>query len=201
MLLGAGLAPRLAIILIAALDAIPGMTQRGLPITAIAPERPPPRPRLPIHVVLDNLRSAFNVGSIFRTSDAGLIERLHLCGMTPRPPHPRLARTALGAEDFVPWSHDKEAMAAVDRLRERGIPIVAIEPTERAVPHCQFDWPRPVALVLGHEVRGIQAPVLERCDAAVRIPMLGAKNTINVATAYGVVLYELLRRWGELSSE
>ncbi len=201
MLLGAGLAPGLAIILIVVLDAIPGMTQRGSQITAIFPEPLSPRPRLPIHVVLDNLRSAFNVGSIFRTSDAGLIERLHLCGMTPCPPHPRLARTALGAEDYVPWSYDKEAATAVDGLHERGIPIVAIEAAEGTVPHSQFDWPRPVALVLGHEVRGIQPPVLERCAAAVRVPMLGYKNTINVATAYGVVLYELLRRWGELSAE
>ncbi|HOE95025.1 MAG TPA: RNA methyltransferase [Candidatus Sumerlaeota bacterium] len=155
----------------------------------------PREDRLPIHAVLDNLRSAFNVGSIFRTSDAGRIAALHLCGMTPVPPHPRLLRTSLGAEQHVPWSHEPDPVAACRALRARGIMLVAIETQPGAAAHTRFDWPRPVALVFGHEVRGIRPDVLGCCDAAVRIPMLGHKNTLNVATAYGVVLYEILRQW------
>ena len=149
----------------------------------------------PIEIVLDNLRSAFNVGSIFRTSDAGAASHLHLCGMTPRPPHPRLARTALGAQECVAWTGWQNAEEAIIALKNKKIPVIAIESFVDASTHVDFDWPRPLALVFGHEVRGIQPAAMKLCDAAVRIPMLGKKNTINVATAYGVVLYEVLRQW------
>ena len=102
------------------------------------PETLAPLPRSPIHVVLDNIRSAFNVGSIFRTCDGGAVEHLHLCGMTACPPHDRLARTALGATDFVDWSYHKQAIDAVRALKARGIPVVAVEVTDDAV--AQFDF-------------------------------------------------------------
>lgn len=162
----------------------------------IPPDQLSAPPRNPVHVLLDNLRSAFNVGSIFRTSDAGAVEHLHLCGMTAYPPNVKLAKTALGALDYVPWTHYQDVNEALDGLRERGIPIVAVEVTETAVPHIHYPWPRPVAIVFGHEVSGIRAETLGRCGAVVKIPMYGHKNTINVATAFGVVLYEILRRWG-----
>ena len=155
----------------------------------------PARPRQPVHVVLDNLRSAFNVGAIFRTSDAGVVARLHLCGMSAHPPHRKIEKTSLGAFAYVPWTYYERQTDALDALRERGIPIVAVEVTQDAVPHTAFAWPKPVAVVFGNEVAGVHERALRRCDAVVRIPMLGYKNSINVATAFGIVLYEILRQW------
>lgn len=157
-----------------------------------------PRPRYPVHIVLENIRSAFNVGSIFRTSDAGAVEHIHLCGYTCHPPNLKLAKTALGAFDYVPWTHYDKPLDAVKRLREAGIPLVGIETGEAAKSIGTYAWPRPVAAVFGNEVRGITPELLEQCDEIVRIPMLGYKNTINVATAFGIVLYDILGQWGVL---
>lgn len=162
------------------------------------PNKPSEIPPNPIHVVLDNIRSAFNVGSIFRTSDAGNIEHLYLCGMTAHPPHPRLMRTGLGAEEQVAWSHHRPTMKAVELIEQQGIPLIAVEIGEAAINYHQYEWPSPVALVFGHETRGIAPEVAARCRATVRIPMFGHKNTINVASAYSIVLYEVLRQWGVL---
>jgi len=161
----------------------------------VLPQQLPPLPRNPVHVVLDNLRSAFNVGSILRTSDAGAVAHAHLCGMTARPPNVKLYKTALGAFDYVPWTYHETTQQALDQLAAEGIPPVAVEVADNAASYLEFDWPRPVALVFGHEVHGIDPDVLARCAAAVYIPMAGYKNSLNVATAFGVVLYELLRRW------
>ena len=161
----------------------------------VTPENLEGLPRNPLHVVLDNIRSAFNTGSIFRTSDACAVAHLHLCGMTAYPPNLKLAKTALGAFDYIPWTHYKRTEEALEALRAQGIPIVAVETTEGAVPHLHFDWPRPVAIVFGNEVTGIGPDILAQADATVSIPMHGYKNTINVATAFGVVAYEILRRW------
>jgi len=151
--------------------------------------------RHPVHVILDNIRSAFNVGSIFRTSDAGQITRIHLCGMTPHPPHDRLSRTALGADEHVPWSYYAKCSVAVETLKSRDVPIVGVETTPDADDYTRFEWNQPVALVLGHEVRGIAPDILDECVDVVQIPMLGVKNSINVATAYGIILFEILRQW------
>ncbi|MBX7259823.1 MAG: RNA methyltransferase [Candidatus Hydrogenedentes bacterium] len=156
----------------------------------------PPVTRNPVHVVLDNLRSAFNVGSIFRTSDAGAVEHIHLCGLTAFPPNPKLTKTALGAHEYVPWTHHATTAAAIHHLKSQGVLCVAVEVTENSVPHTTFEWPQPVGIVFGNEVWGIKPETLALCDAVVNIPMRGHKNTINVATAFGVVLYEVLRRWG-----
>ena len=152
----------------------------------------PPLPRNPVHVVLDNLRSAFNVGSIFRTADAGAVAHIHLCGMSVHPPHPKLQKTALGAFDYVPWTYHERTADALQALKERSITRVAIEVTEAAIPMDEFEWPSPVAVVFGNEVTGIGELTLAKCDAVVRIPMHGYKNTINVATAFGVVMYHVL---------
>ena len=154
--------------------------------------------RNPVHVVLDNIRSAFNVGSVFRTADAGAVAHIHLCGMSAHPPHKKIEKTALGAFEYVPWTYYERTASALERLREQGIPCVAVEAAERAIPHTAFDWPKPVAIVFGNEVTGINLKVQSRCDAVVRIPMHGYKNSINVATAFGVILYEILRRWNVL---
>lgn len=155
-------------------------------------------PRNPLHIMLDNLRSAFNVGSIFRTADACAVERMHLCGMTAHPPHPKLAKTALGAFDYVPWTYYERNRDCVSALKALNVPIIAVETTEDAVPHHTFDWPRPVALVFGNEVNGVNGRVLAQCGGVVRIPMQGYKNSMNVATAFGVVVYSVLAAWRAL---
>ncbi len=153
----------------------------------------PPIERHPVHVVLDNLRSAFNVGSIFRTSDAGAVAHIHLCGMSAHPPHKKLEKTALGAFDYVPWTYYERTRDCLAALKAQAVPIVAIEVTPEAVELGAFDWPSPVALVFGNEVDGINERRLAQCDAVVKIPMHGHKNSINVATAFGIVLYDVLR--------
>ncbi|MCC6796658.1 MAG: RNA methyltransferase [Candidatus Hydrogenedentes bacterium] len=158
----------------------------------------PALPRNPIHVVLDNLRSAFNVGSIFRTADAGAVAHMHLCGMTSFPPNKKLEKTALGAHDYVPWTHHKTTREALESLNADGITCIAIEAMEGATPHVEFPWPRLVAIVFGNEVTGIAPETIALCDATVQIPMHGYKNTINVATAYGVIQYEILRQWNAM---
>lgn len=155
----------------------------------------PPRPRQPVHVVVDNIRSAFNVGSIFRTSDAGGVAHIHLCGMAAHPPHKKLEKTALGAFEYVPWTYHERVKDGLAQLKEQGIPIVAIEVAEAAQDLHDFDWPRPVAIVFGNEVNGIHERNLKRCDHVVKIPMHGFKNSINVATAFGIVLYDILGKW------
>ncbi len=154
--------------------------------------------RLPVCVLLDNVRSLYNVGSFFRTADAAGIERLYLCGITGHPPHRSLAKTALGSEERVPWVHTWHAADSVRNLHDRGFEVAAIETSVHSVD--LFDWqPRfPVCIAFGHEVDGLQPGVLESCDTHVRIPMLGSKHSLNVATAGGVVVYELLRKYRRL---
>lgn len=152
------------------------------------------RPRFPIRVVLDNLRSAFNVGSIIRTSDAARVMHVHLCGITASPPHVQLARTALGATRFVPWTRHDDTLDAVRALKADGVAIVALETTASAASYLEADYRFPMALVLGHEVRGVDTRVLAACDQVITIPMWGVKNSLNVATAFGIVTFEILRR-------
>lgn len=151
--------------------------------------------KLPVTILLDNVRSLYNVGSFFRTADAAGIEKLVLGGITGYPPKKALTKTALGAEDRVPWLHSWDVAAELRAIRERGFETVAIETSVHSVD--LFDWqPRfPVCVVFGHEVDGVQEHVLELCDTHVRIPMLGTKHSLNVATAGGVVMYELLRKY------
>ncbi len=151
--------------------------------------------KLPVSIVLDNVRSMYNVGSFFRTCDAAAVERLYLCGITGHPPKKEISKTALGAEARVAWEHTWEAAPLLDQLRERGFEIAAIETSVHSVDI--FDWqPRyPVCVVFGHEVEGVRPELLERCDTHVRIPMLGVKHSLNVATAGGVAIYELLRKY------
>jgi len=151
--------------------------------------------RLPVSVVLDNVRSLYNVGAFFRTADAVRLEKLHLCGITGRPPKRAITKTALGAEETVVWTHTWEPVALVEEMRRTGYEIAAVETAVHAVD--LFDWaPRfPVCLVFGHEVDGIRAELSSLADTHVRIPMLGSKHSLNVATAGGVVIYELLRKY------
>lgn len=132
------------------------------------------------------------MGSIFRTADAAGVERLHLCGLTCWPPHKKLEKTSLGAHEHVAWTRHETGLAAVRSLKAEGFAVVAIETVVGAPTLGEFAWPSPVALVFGHEVVGIMEDVLAECDAVVRIPMAGAKSSLNVATAFGVVVYHLM---------
>ncbi len=151
--------------------------------------------RLPVIVLLDQVRSLYNVGSFFRTCDAVRVTKLLLAGITAAPPNAQIAKTALGAERSVPWEKTLDPAHELDQLREGGWQLAAIETSLRAVD--LFDWQPgfPVCIIFGHEVDGIRPEILERCDTHVRIPTLGLKQSINVATAGGVVLYELLRKY------
>ncbi len=151
---------------------------------------------LPLVAVLDNLRSAFNVGSIFRTSEAARVEELLLCGITPYPPHPQLDRTGLGTVDRVRWRHLVSTGDAVRELRQAGTPVWAVELTERARSLREVRFPRPVAVVFGHETAGVGREVLDQVDEVVEIPLYGRKNSLNVASAFAVVVFEILRQWG-----
>ncbi len=162
-------------------------TQLGASYEAIQP--------LPVSILLDNVRSMYNVGAFFRTADAAACEKLYLCGITGRPPKPAITKTALGAEETVAWHYSPVAVAVITDLQEKGYEIAAIETSRRAVD--LFDWrPNfPVCLLFGHETAGLPTGLLALCDTHVRIPMLGRKHSLNVATAGGIVIYELLRKY------
>jgi len=158
------------------------------------PEPPAGRGLEGVSVVLDNVRSAFNVGSIFRAADACAAERLYLCGITAKPPNRKLDKTALGATEFVPWEYRLSTHEALDHFQREGIPILCVEVHPESVPLWDFQIPRRVGIVFGHEVWGLSEDVLVRADHVVHLPMLGIKNTHNVATACGIVLFEALRQ-------
>jgi tRNA G18 (ribose-2'-O)-methylase SpoU len=150
---------------------------------------------LPVSVLLENVRSLYNVGAFFRTGDAVSLEKLYLTGITGYPPQKMISKTALGAEETVHWERVCDARQEVLALQGRGYEIAAIETSVHAVD--LFDWqPRfPVCVLFGHETDGLTAELGALADTHVRIPMLGRKHSLNVATAGGVVLYELLRKY------
>lgn len=143
----------------------------------------------PVYALLDGIRSAWNVGSMFRTADAAGLAGLYLCGVTPTPPRPDLEKTALGASLTVPWTYWDDSGAAVRHLQARGIQVVALELLPDAMPYDRFPYRPPVCFVVGHEVRGVRPEVLAVADGAVAIPMWGAKHSLNVAVSFGVMAY------------
>jgi tRNA G18 (ribose-2'-O)-methylase SpoU len=153
--------------------------------------------RLPAVALLDNVRSMYNVGAFFRTADAIGLEKLYLCGITAHPPKRAITKTALGAEETVPWEHGWNAAIVIESLRQRGYEIAAIEATGQALDLFRWQPHFPVCVVFGHEVEGIGPDLLALADTRVQIPMLGRKHSLNVATAGGVVLYELWRKYRE----
>ncbi len=147
----------------------------------------------PIKVILEDIRSAFNVGSIFRTSDAAGIEELILTGITPFPPHNRIPKTALGAIETVNWKYFEDKMDAIDHCGEN-YQLIGVEITDEAVSYLDWDFSIPTTIVYGNEITGISDAVLEKCDKVVKIPMFGEKHSLNVATSYGIVVYEIVRQ-------
>ena len=153
------------------------------------------RPRHPIVGVLDNIRSVYNVGAIFRTADAVRLQELVLCGMTARPPRPDIRKTALGAEESVPWRYRESTEEAVRALKSRGFQIAILEQTDESVDLWDARFQFPLALVVGHEWYGVSENVLPLADLAISIPMYGAKTSLNVSVAFGIAAYAALQRW------
>jgi tRNA G18 (ribose-2'-O)-methylase SpoU len=148
----------------------------------------------PVHALLDNVRSAFNVGSIFRSADGAQVHHLYLCGITPTPHHAKVAKTALGAELATPWSYHKNALDLARDLRDRGYRLWALEDAAQAepifkAPGLQADTP--VVIIVGNEVAGVDPALLALCERVLAIPMWGAKRSLNVAIAFGIAIYGL----------
>jgi len=159
-------------------------------------------PKQPIHLVLNNIRSRENVGSIFRTADAAGVSKLYLCGITPTPPHEKISKTALGAEMYVPWEYCKQTRRLLGKLKKEGMTVVALERFDKLTAsklkirtqNIFYFKPRfPLALVLGNEVRGLSPQILKYCDKKISIPMYGKKESLNVSVAAGVALYQLIK--------
>lgn len=152
--------------------------------------------KTPMVVVLDNIRSLNNIGSIFRTSDAFLIEKIYLCGITAQPPHKDIHKTALGATDSVQWEYIKQTTDAVQKLKEEGYIVLSVEQTEKAVMLQDFevDKNQKYAVVFGHEVKGVQQEIVNLSDFAIEIPQYGTKHSFNISVSAGIVLWELFRK-------
>ena len=161
-------------------------------------------PRVPFCVVLNNIRSLHNVGSIFRTADGAGVEKIWICGITGHPPNSQIAKTALGAQDYVPWEYRAEVIPLIQELKGKNYQIVMLEQIEGSVP-CQDFIPQvPVCLVIGSEIQGVSDQLVSYCDAALEIEMAGLKNSLNVAVAFGIAAYHfretLQKQKGEKSA-
>lgn len=154
-------------------------------------------PKNPIAVVLDNVRSVLNVGSVFRTSDAFRIEELHLCGLTATPPQREMNKTALGATDAVTWSYYESTTDSLKDLKNKGFTLIAIEQTTEAVSLETFDFGKhqKVALIFGNEVKGVASEALELCDYAIEIPQFGTKHSFNISVSAGIALWQAVQRF------
>ncbi len=152
--------------------------------------------RLPVTVVLDNVRSCHNTGSVFRTSDALLVEKIVLCGITATPPDREIHKTALDAEKSVPWVYFSDTPEAVRELKDQGVRVYAVEQTENStlLPDFYPDRGVPCAFVFGNEVRGVSQEVIDICDGVVEIPQYGTKHSFNLAVSAGILLWEVTRR-------
>jgi len=146
-------------------------------------------------VVLDNIRSRENVGSIFRTADGAGVDKIYLCGITPTPPHEKISKTALGAETYISWEYHKRTADILKKLNKQRINIVALEQTKnsRNIFTMGAFAKAPIVLVLGNEVRGLSSGILKLCDKKVYIPMLGRKESLNVSVAAGIALYQIIK--------
>lgn len=152
--------------------------------------------KTPLVVVLDNVRSMYNVGSVFRTADAFRIEAIYLCGITSCPPHPEIHKTALGAEDAVDWFYNKEALETVKTLQQQGYEVLAIEQVEGSTMLQNFspETDKKYAVVFGNEVKGVGQEVVDCCDGCLEIPQFGTKHSLNVSTTAGIVMWEITRK-------
>ncbi|MHB1687728.1 MAG: RNA methyltransferase [Ignavibacteriaceae bacterium] len=148
--------------------------------------------RLPVTVILNSIRSNYNVGSIFRTSDGAMIEKLYLCGYTPHPPKKEILKTALGSTESVNWEYVKDPKEVVLKLKEKGMKICALELTDKSKNYYEvskFDFP--LCLIVGNEITGVSQELIDLCDCSLEIPQYGIKQSLNVAIAYGIAVFEI----------
>ena len=152
--------------------------------------------KLPLVVVLDNIRSLHNIGSVFRTSDAFRVECIYLCGITAVPPHPEMHKTALGAEFTVDWKYVNNAVEAVDNLKKDGYTVYSVEQAEGSImlEDIKLDPNRKYAVVLGNEVKGVQQEVIDHSDGCIEIPQYGTKHSLNVSVTAGIVIWDLFKQ-------
>jgi len=172
------------------------LTHAEISIKRLPAEQVENASRVPLIVLVDNVRSLYNVGSIFRTSDGAMIEKLILAGFTPYPPRKEIEKTALGSTKSVPWEYTKHPTETIQKLKERGYKICCLELTDRSIHYNDIkktDFP--ICLVIGNEINGVSKEVIELCDLAIEIPMYGIKQSLNVAVAYGIAVFELARLW------
>ena len=151
--------------------------------------------KLPLIVVLDNVRSQYNVGSVFRTSDAFRVECIYLCGISATPPHQEIHKTALGAEDTVNWEYFKDTKEAILKLKSEGYYIYSIEQVEGSLTleNLQLDSSKKYAVVLGNEVKGVQQEVVDLSDGCIEIPQYGTKHSLNVSTTAGIIIWDFFK--------
>ncbi len=164
-------------------------------LNRISPEEFRRSEKTPVIAVLENIRSAYNVGSVFRTADAFLLEAIYITGYTCTPPHKEIKKTALGAEDTVEWKHFANAAEAIISLKEQGFKVYAVEQVVNsiALQNLSLSAKEKVAFVFGNEVSGVEISTIALCDGCVEIPQFGTKHSLNIATATGVVLWEIVR--------
>jgi 23S rRNA (guanosine2251-2'-O)-methyltransferase len=152
-------------------------------------------PKNPLYFILDNLRSAFNVGAIFRLCDVMRVQGLFLCGYTAFPPHKKLEKTSLGTIGYVPWKKFDTTVEAVEYLKKRHVPVWAAETTSKSRQYDEVQYPQELGVVLGNEALGVSGEVLALCDEFVEIPVYGFKNSLNVATSCAVIGCRILEQW------
>ena len=155
--------------------------------------------KTPVIVVLENIRSAYNVGSVFRTADAFLVEAIYIIGYTSQPPHKEIKKTALGAEETVLWKHFNTSAEAIEELKNNGFKVFAVEQVEDSISLEKFSAKSKLAVIFGNEKAGVEQSTISLCDGCIEIPQLGMKHSLNIATAAGVVLWELVRKRMPLS--
>lgn len=153
--------------------------------------------KIPLKVVLDEVRSMHNVGSVFRTADSFLLEGIYLCGYTPQPPHRDIQKTALGATETVPWRHYTTTIEALQSLKAEGYVLLAIEQAHGSImlQDVELELTKKYALVFGNEVYGVQQEVIAQCDYVIEIPQLGSKHSLNISVSAGIVIWELVKRF------
>jgi tRNA G18 (ribose-2'-O)-methylase SpoU len=159
--------------------------------------------KLPLVVVLDEVRSLHNIGSVFRTSDAFLVNCIYLCGITATPPHPEMHKTALGAEDSVEWHYFPKTEDALQQLKNEGFVVLSVEQAKNSLSltSLQLDADKKYAIVLGNEVKGVQQQVVDMSDGCVELPQYGTKHSLNVSVTAGIVIwdfYKQMQKWVEL---
>ena len=151
--------------------------------------------KTPITIVLDNVRSALNVGSVFRTSDAFLIENIILCGITATPPNKEIRKAALGSTDSVNWKYIKNTTDAVKQLIKDGYHVVGIEQADKSTKLNEFELPKkPIAIILGNEVSGVDQQAIDLCNEVIEIPQFGTKHSLNIAVTSGIVIWDLWKK-------